>query len=59
MSVVAKNFADRFGADAPAEARKRAEELREAGNTHGHAAWMLIYEAVKGLVEDGTDATKH
>ncbi len=55
----ARNFVDRFGNDAPAEAKQRANELREAGNAEGHDTWMLIYEQVKRLVEDGTEGLKH
>ncbi len=55
----ARNFVDRFGKNAPAEAKLRADELREAGNFEGHNTWMLIYEQVKRLVEDGTEGLKH
>ena len=55
----ARNFVDRFGKDAPAQAKQRANELREAGNAEGHNTWMLIYEQVKRLVEDGTEGLKH
>ena len=54
----ARNFVDRFGKDAPAEAKQRANELREAGNSEGHDTWMLIYEQVKRLVEDGVERPK-
>ncbi|HJO74161.1 MAG TPA: hypothetical protein QGH84_02970 [Rhodospirillales bacterium] len=55
----ARNFVDRFGKDAPAEAMQRAYELREAGNEEGHTTWMQIYEQVKRLVEDGGGGFKH
>ncbi|MCZ6467879.1 MAG: hypothetical protein O6829_11465 [Alphaproteobacteria bacterium] len=55
----ARNFVDRFGKDAPAEAKQRANELLEAGNADGHNTWMLIYEQVKRLVEDGTEGLRH
>ena len=51
ISVAAKNFIERFGGDAPAEAKKRVEELRHAGNVESAATWMQIYEEVKILVE--------
>ncbi len=54
----ARNFVDRFGTDAPAEAKQRANELKEAGNAEGHNTWMLIYEQVKRLVEDGVERPK-
>ena len=54
----ARNFIDRFGQDAPAEAKQRANELQEAGNAEGHNTWMLIYEQVKRLVEDGVEEPK-
>ncbi len=47
----AKNFVERFGDDAPAEAKRRAEELRRAGNAASAATWMQIYEEVRVLVE--------
>lgn len=50
ISVAAKNFVERFGVDAPAEAKKRAEELQCTGNTESAATWMQIYEEVKILV---------
>jgi len=49
----AKNFVERFGDDAPAEAKRRAEELRRAGNVASAATWMQIYEEVRVLVERG------
>ncbi len=55
----ARNFVDRFGKDAPAEAKQRANELREAGNVEGHNTWMLIYERVQRLVEDDSEGLKH
>ena len=55
----ARNFVDRFGKDAPAEAKQRADELREAGNSEGYDTWMLIYEQVKRLVEGGIEGPKH
>ncbi len=54
----ARNFVDRFGKEAPAEAKKRANDVREAGNAEGHNIWMLIYERVQRLVEDGTVGLK-
>ena len=59
ISQAARNFVDRFGTDAPAEAKQRANELQQAGNTQGHYTWLLIYEQVKRLVEDGSEGLKH
>jgi hypothetical protein len=58
ITLAAKNFFERFGNDAPAEAKKRAEELQTAGNTSGHATWIQIYEEVRALA-DGKDRTMH
>ncbi len=52
----ARKFVYRFGKDAPVEAKKRANELQQAGNAEGHDTWMQIYEQVKRLVDDGIDA---
>ena len=54
-----RNFIVRFGKNAPAEAKRRANELQEAGNAEGHKTWMLIYEQVKRLVEDGSEGLQH
>ncbi len=54
-----RNFVDRFGKDAPTEAKQRANELRVAGNVEGHNTWMLIYEQVQRLVEDDSEGLKH
>jgi len=53
ITVAAKNFVERFGDDAPAEAKRRAEELRRAGNADSAVTWTQIYEEVKVLVERG------
>ena len=53
ISIAAENFVERFGDDAPTEALKRAEELRQAGNADSAATWMRIYDVVKVLVERG------
>ena len=53
----AKKFVGRFGQEAPAEASKRAAELRRAGNATGWAAWEMMYREVKALVEGDTDET--
>jgi len=54
ISVAAKNFVERFGDDAPAEAKRRAEELRQAGNVDSAVTWTQIYEEVRILVERGS-----
>lgn len=46
----AQQFFDRFGANAPREAALRAEELRAAGDTEGHALWLSIQREVSVLV---------
>ena len=52
----ARNFIDRFGKDAPVEARQRANELRQAGNAEAHDTWMQISKQVKCLVDGGIEA---
>ena len=56
---VAQNFIGRFGKNAPFEAKRRANELQEAGNAEGHHTWMLIYEQIKRLNKGGTWGIKH
>lgn len=58
-SEAARKFVDRFGKDAPAEAKQRTIELLKAGHADGHNKWMLIHEQAKRLIEDGTDGLKH
>ena len=58
IPLVSRNFVVRFGKKAPAEAKRRANELKEAGNAQGHYTWLLIYEQVKRLVEDGVERPK-
>lgn len=53
ITAAARNFVERFGDEAPAEAKRRAEELRSAGNDATAATWVKIYEEVKVLVERG------
>lgn len=53
ISEAANNFFERFGDDAPAEAKKRVDELHRAGNTDSAATWIQIYEEVRILVERG------
>ncbi len=59
VPAAAQNFVKRFGPDAPAEARKRAEELRQAGKIDDYNMWMLIYQQAKFLVETPGEGTKH
>ena len=54
-----RNFIVRFGKNAPAEAKRRANELQEVGNAEGHKTWMLIYEQAKHLIKGGTWGLKH
>ncbi len=53
ITAAARNFVERFGKQAPAEAKRRIDELRSAGNADSAATWMQIYEEVKALVESG------
>ena len=51
IPLAARNFVDRFGEDAPAEAQRRAREMKIFGKAEGYHTWMEIYELVKILVE--------
>ncbi len=53
----ALNFVDRFGRQAPERAKRRADELRDAGNSGGYETWRRIRDAVSDLVGDGADKT--
>jgi hypothetical protein len=59
ITVAAKNFLERFGDKAPAEAKRRARELQEAGKGSGYITWMLIYDEVRVLLKDGGGDSSH
>lgn len=40
----ARQLIERYGADAPKEARMRANELAAAGDTEGHSLWCDIHD---------------
>ncbi len=56
--TAARNFVERFGRDAPAEAVRRAQEMHIFGKAEGYATWMKILEKVKLLLDDGEE-TRH
>ncbi|MBT7941879.1 MAG: hypothetical protein HN719_00830 [Alphaproteobacteria bacterium] len=58
-SVAAMNFLKRFGENAPAEAKRRAQEMQLFGRPQGYATWMLILEEIKALISSGNDNTVH
>ncbi|NQV84855.1 MAG: hypothetical protein HQ494_13670 [Rhodospirillales bacterium] len=58
-SVAARNFLKRFGTNAPAEAKRRAQEMQLFGRAEGYATWMLILEEVKALLTNDTEETMH
>ena len=53
----ARNFIDRFGKEAPERAKRRADELRDAGNSGGYATWLRICDELSDLIGDGADKT--
>lgn len=59
IPLAARNFVDRYGKDAPAQAKRRAEELQRAGQADGHVTWMRIYEEVKRLVDADTGGAQN
>ncbi|HJO74938.1 MAG TPA: hypothetical protein QGH84_06975 [Rhodospirillales bacterium] len=56
-AFAAKNFFKRFGKDAPAEAKRRAQEMRLFGKAEGYATWMQIFEQVKAMAADEDDTS--
>ena len=44
---------ERFGKDAPRQAKIRANELRAAGHVDEYDIWMSIYTEVKSLLGEG------
>ena len=57
--AAAKNFVERFGPDAPAEAVRRAHEMHNFGKAESYATWMKILEQVRILLGDGAEKTRH
>ena len=58
IPLAARNFVERFGENAPEEARRRARERKLFGKAEGYDTWMLIYEQVKILVEGESKKTE-
>lgn len=42
----ARQLIERYGVDAPRQARLRADELAAVGDTEGHGLWRDIHETV-------------
>lgn len=42
----ARQLIERYGVDAPRQARLRADELAAAGDAEGHGLWRDIHETV-------------
>ncbi len=57
----AKQFIERFGNDAPRQARQRAEELSIQGDSEAATVWLRLFETVTALLEQGplSDQAKH
>lgn len=47
----AKQFIERFGNDAPRQARQRAEELSIQGDSEAATVWLRLVETVTALLE--------
>tara|TARA_B100000315_G_scaffold219315_1_gene221169 strand:- start:39 stop:320 length:282 start_codon:yes stop_codon:yes gene_type:complete len=52
-SIAARKFVKRFGNNAPAEAKRRAQEMQLFGRAKGYAAWKSILEEVEALINGG------
>ena len=50
--LAARKFIERFGEDAPRQARIRAAELEAAGYLEGYRSWMDISSAAILLLRD-------
>ena len=51
-NLAARKFIERFGKDAPHQARIRAAELEVAGDPEGYRSWMDISSAARKLLRD-------
>ena len=58
-SVAAGNFFKRFGATAPAEAKRRAREMHLFDRAEGYVTWMLFLKHVKAPFAYGAEETLH
>ena len=47
-----RNLIARYGKDAPQQAELRANELRAAGDSEGHAMWRDIQRALAAALKD-------
>lgn len=58
-TLAAKLFIDRFGDDAPDEARRRATEMRLFGETVGYETWMNILDQINDITGKERLRTRH
>ncbi|NQU60374.1 MAG: hypothetical protein HQ512_04530 [Rhodospirillales bacterium] len=59
INTAAKNFVERFGQDAPRQAKRRAQEMQIFRKADGYALWMQIYEITKSLLGESAETAKH
>jgi hypothetical protein len=45
-----------YGADAPAEAEKRARDMRDAGDSDGEVFWQRVATAIDELIAERSKA---
>ena len=53
IRLTAEQFVERFGKDAPRQAKIRANELRAAGHVEEYDIWVSIFTEVKSLLDEG------
>ena len=53
IRLTAERFVERFGKDAPRQAKIRANELRAAGHVEEYDIWVSIFTEVKSLLDEG------
>jgi len=59
LNIAAKNFVERFGRDAPHQAKRRAQEMQIFRKADNYALWMMIYEKAKELLGENTKSVGH
>jgi hypothetical protein len=55
IEIHARALSRRLQNDAPANARERAELLREKGDHEGHGIWLSVAEASERLLSEGEE----
>ncbi|MBC8339070.1 MAG: hypothetical protein H8E39_10310 [Alphaproteobacteria bacterium] len=59
ITAAARNFLERYGEDAPAQAKRRAQEMHLFGRAKGYATWMQILKEINSLLDGNSEEILH